>query len=390
MIRAVSELLMGESMSQSTAVRTRRKPSFRISSLDGLRALAIMLVFAGHSEQLPKVIEPGVGVTIFFFLSGYLITTLLRREYDIHGRISLKDFYLRRVWRIFPPLYVTLLAGLAITLAGVLPGDVSAGGTASSFVHFANYWVVYFDEGIPKALRVLWSLAVEEHFYLLFPLAYVLMRKRQMPARKQAIIFGVLCLIVLAWRSLVWFAFDVDFDHIYYSTDTRLDSILWGCVFAIVANPVMDKPWGPDWFWKWVAVPAGAVLTVIGTKGFDLAPTIGYTMQAFGMALAFTSVIRFPRFFLFAWLNWKPMVWLGVVSYSFYLVHRFFILWVDGNLSINPWAQAAVSMAGALVAAWAMHVWVEKPAGRMRQRLSHAGEASDDSLLKARHLTRAS
>lgn len=345
-----------------------------------------MLVFAGHSEQLPKVIEPGVGVTIFFFLSGFLITTLLRREYDKNGRISLKHFYLRRVWKIFPPLYVTLLAGLAITLTGVLPGDVSPGGTVSSFVHFANYWIVYFDEGIPKALRVLWSLAVEEHFYLVFPLAYIWMRKRMMSAKKQAIIFSVLCVGVLAWRSFVWFVLDVSFDHIYYSTDTRLDSILWGCVFAIVANPVMDKAFGPDWFWLWVAVPLGAVLTVFGTKGYNIAPTIGYTIQALGMALVFTAVIRFPHFFLFRWLNWKPVVWLGVVSYSFYLVHRFFILWVDANLHINPWAQAAIAMAGALLAAWAMYRWVETPALQIRQMLSKDGEASGASIINARHL----
>lgn len=343
---------------------------FRISSLDGLRALAIMLVFAGHSEQLPKVIEPGVGVTIFFFLSGYLITTLLRREYDLHGHISLKDFYQRRVWRIFPPLYVALVVGLAITLTGVLPGDVSPGGTVSSFLHFANYWMVFFDEGIPTALRVLWSLAVEEHFYLLFPLAYVWMRKRLMPAKKQAIIFSVLCAVVLAWRSFVWIAMDVSIGHIYYSTDTRLDSILWGCVFAIVANPVIDKPFGPDWFWMGIAVPLGALLTVFGTKGTDLSPTIGYTLQAVGMALAFTAVIRFPTFFPFRFLNWRPVVWLGMVSYSFYLVHRFFILWPYENLNINPWLSAGLALTGATLAAWAMHHWVERPAAKMRDRLA--------------------
>jgi peptidoglycan/LPS O-acetylase OafA/YrhL len=351
---------------------------FNIPSLDGLRAVAILLVFWGHSEQLPKFIEPGVGVTVFFFLSGFLITTLLRLEWQKHGRISLKKFYLRRVLKIFPPMYFILIFGLAVTLLGILPDDVSVGGVVASATQTANYWMIFVDTGIPTSLRVLWSLAVEEHFYLVFPLIYILLRRSRLRTLHQAYVLIGVCLVVLAWRGYLWFAGGVDFNRIYYGTDTRLDSILWGCVFAIVLSPVLDKPWGADWFWKWIAVPAGVIATIIGTKGFDLAPTIGYTMQAFGMALVFTAVIRFPKFWAFRWLNWQPVVWLGVISYCFYLAHRYFILWFYANLDINPWISAVLAFGGATLLAWGMHVWIERPAARMRQMLARADEVSGD------------
>ena len=358
-------------------IRTAR--SFNIPSLDGLRAVAILLVFWGHSEQLPKAVEPGVGVTVFFFLSGYLITTLLRREWQKHGRISLKKFYLRRVLKIFPPMYFILAFGLAVTMLGILPGDVSLGGTLASAAQMTNYWMIFDGEGIPKSLRVLWSLAVEEHFYLVFPLIYIALRRARMSAVMQGAILGAICIVVLAWRVYLWFEGGVDFNRIYYGTDTRLDSILWGSIFAIVVNPVLDKPWGADWFWKWVAVPIGVVLTFIGTKGFDLAPTVGYTMQAVGMGLVFTAVIRFPDFWAFRWLSWKPVVWFGVISYCFYLAHRYFILWMYANVEINPLISAAVAFGGATFLAWGMHVWIERPAAKLRHKLSRSGEGADDS-----------
>lgn len=372
---------MTTALSETQKIATARR--FNIPSLDGLRALAILLVFWGHSEQLPKFIEPGVGVTVFFFLSGYLITTLLRIEWRKYGRISLKKFYLRRVLKIFPPMYFILAFGLAVTLLGILPGDVSLGGTLASAVQMTNYWMIFDGEGIPTSLRVLWSLAVEEHFYLVFPLIYIFLRRSRFSALTQGLILGAICLVVLAWRAYLWFEGGADFNRIYYGTDTRLDSILWGSIFAIVVNPVLDKPWGADWFWKWVAVPLGSILTIVGTKGFDLAPTIGYTMQAAGMALAFTAVIRFSSFWAFRWLNWKPVVWFGVISYCFYLAHRYFILWMYANVDISPWISAVIAFGGATLMAWGMHVWIERPAAKLRHNLARSGEATDDSRAAA-------
>src|ERR1051326_8050510 len=101
----------------------RASNSLQIPSLDGIRALAVLLVFAAHAGLNERV--PGnFGVTVFFFLSGYLITTLLRLEWERTGGISLKAFYLRRVLRILPPMYLVLAAASLLTVAGLLEGSV--------------------------------------------------------------------------------------------------------------------------------------------------------------------------------------------------------------------------------------------------------------------------
>lgn len=103
--------------------------AFHIPSLDGLRAVAILLVFVAHAG-LDHIVPGGFGVTIFFFLSGYLITTLLRREFDRFGSIDLWQFYLRRVLRIWPAFYLVLLCGAALTLLHVLPGTLGIGASS--------------------------------------------------------------------------------------------------------------------------------------------------------------------------------------------------------------------------------------------------------------------
>ncbi|MFF3181308.1 acyltransferase family protein [Rhodococcus pyridinivorans] len=355
---------------------------FTIPSLDGLRALSILLVFVGHADRLPQPVVPGVGVTIFFFLSGYLITTLLRLEFDKTGRVSLRDFYLRRVLKILPPMYVVIILGAIVTAVGLVPSSLSPGGIAATALHFANYWMIFVDEGIPKSMRVMWSLAVEEHFYLVFPLLYIGLRRRAFSARTQAAILAAICIMVLIWRIYLWTVQGVDFTHIYYATDTRVDSILWGCILAIIANPYLDRAWGPDWFWKLIAAPFGLIAVYVGTRGYNIAPTIGYTMQALGLVLVFTAVIRFPSFGPFRVLNWRPVVWLGVVSYSFYLVHRYFILWTDENLDVNKWIAAAIAFVMATAAAWLLHRWVERPAAKLRSRLRHVGERTEDERIE--------
>src|SRR3954447_19459314 len=114
---------------------------FYIPSLDGIRAAAVLLVFAAHAGLNERV--PGnFGVTVFFFLSGYLITTLLRIEQDKRGRISLKDFYLRRALRILPSMYVVLAAASLLTGFGLLEGYLDVSAVTAQVVHLSNYYIV--------------------------------------------------------------------------------------------------------------------------------------------------------------------------------------------------------------------------------------------------------
>ena len=134
-----------------------------VPSLDGMRAIAFFFVFVAHAQPF-KALPGGFGVTVFFFLSGYLITSLLRDEARKTGTISLKGFYLRRVLRIFPPCYLTVVLVSTLAAAGILYNRESYVSLVSAFLYFSNYWNILDWGNLPAGLGVLWSLAVEEHY----------------------------------------------------------------------------------------------------------------------------------------------------------------------------------------------------------------------------------
>lgn len=156
--------------------------AFHIPSLDGLRAVAILIVYLSHAG-LSHVVPGLFGVTVFFFLSGYLITTLLRIECERHGTSNLRQFFLRRTLRIMPPFYLITGVIALLTATGALPGGFHGQALTAQALFAANYWEI--AGGVqPPGTEVLWSLAVEEHFYLLFPFFYLVMR-RILPDRQQ-------------------------------------------------------------------------------------------------------------------------------------------------------------------------------------------------------------
>ena len=142
----------------------------------------------------------GFGVTIFFVLSGYLITTLLRRKYEEHRFINLRAFYIRRSFRILPLLYLTLVMAIALRLAGQVSGQINTLAIFSQALHWSNLYLIWHGpESVVGGTIVLWSLAVEEHFYLLFPVVYRFLR-RHFSIRTQAITLICGCAICLLWR----------------------------------------------------------------------------------------------------------------------------------------------------------------------------------------------
>src|ERR1700684_2991196 len=143
-----------------------------IPSLDGIRAVSILLVFATHAGA-GTFISGDFGVTVFFFISGFLITTLMRSEFDRNGSVNIRHFWLRRALRILPPFYLVALAATLIALILYPPGTVYAPAMTAELLFFANYWGIYGINGEAPGTGVVWSLAVEEQFYLLFPLLYV-------------------------------------------------------------------------------------------------------------------------------------------------------------------------------------------------------------------------
>ncbi len=332
-----------------------------------------MLVFLAHVGV--PLIPGGFGVTVFFFLSGYLITTLLRREAEKTRRVSLKLFYLRRVLRILPPFYLVLSVALLLTLLGVLPGPFSTAALAAQALHYSNFYVIAHGwDGLLAGTGVYWSLAVEEHFYLVFPALYALMIKRSLPGRAQHAVLLVLCALVLGWRCYLVFGQGIVGDRTYIGSDTRFDSMLFGCALAVWGNPALDfqeTPRPSALELLAAACGLGLLLTSFLLRDPAFRETFRYTLQGLGLYPLFFLSIRHPQFSVLRWLNLPTVRFLGTLSYSLYLLHQV-MLYAAAKLPVPDAVKASLALAVSLLLAIAIYRYVEKPCAQLRARFSSA------------------
>lgn len=341
-----------------------------IPSLDGIRAVAVLLVFFAH-DGLDNLVPGGLGVTIFFVLSGYLITTLMRIEHARSGAISYRDFYLRRLLRLMPPLFIVVAAAGLLSAASMIDGAFTPGGLLAALFYFGNYHVISHEfHGMPAGIGAVWSLAIEEHYYLFYPpLAALLLRVGRVGL--SVTVLSMLCAAVLAWRY--WLVFHGGSEaHLAMSTDTRVDAILVGCLMALLCNPWLDRVPAPKVLHDW-AIAAVCVAVLLGTvlyrdEVFRL--TARYTLQSLAIApLIYLAVARADRL-PFRWLNARALVYVGAISYTIYLSHHVILLGLAKH-----WPQAGwiwLTLVGAvltLAVAEPMRRWVELPCARLRKRL---------------------
>lgn len=296
-----------------------------IASLDGLRAVSIIIVVLSHCG-LSKVVPGQLGVTIFFFLSGFLITTLLLREHSTNGTISIGQFYARRAFRLMPPLIVTLTMAYSLTYLGFLPGRISLDGFLSQTFYFANYYLISTngDEAIPLGTGILWSLAVEEHFYIVYPFFLLLLLRSLSTLRQVAAVLGVVCAGILAWRFFLISQPDISALRITFGTDTRADSIVFGCLLAMLRNPIHDLSPGEAMgrrHWLLLAGALGLLLSTIAIRNWHFREGLRFTLQGLALAQLFYLSIRFAHLQPFRLLNTPWMVRLGIWSYAIYLIH---------------------------------------------------------------------
>ncbi len=343
---------------------------FYIPSLDGIRAAAFLIVFLAHAgwHRVPAAF----GVTAFFFLSGYLITTLMRREGERKGRIDLKSFYARRILRILPPFYLVLAVSTLVT-AVARPWDMRWGAIVAQVFQVSNYYRIFAgDDGTGIGMGVTWSLAVEEHFYLLFPLAYLALR-RWTGRRTQAIVLASGCGLILAWRCWLVYGLGVPEWRTYMGTDTRADSILFGCLLAVAANPMMDHAGVVRRRVDLALIPVAiiAIYASWAVRDPEFHETFRYTLQGAALIPLFTAAIRYHDRLPFRWLNWRATRFLGVLSYSLYLIHlNIFEAMTPLDLAKAP--KAALAFAISVALAYAIHRGVELPCARLRKRYSRA------------------
>ncbi|MCJ2121172.1 acyltransferase family protein [Methylobacterium sp. J-077] len=354
-------------MPDSGSQRTGDIPSVMpyLPQLDGVRALAILIVFAAHCGY-SHVVPGGFGVTVFFFLSGYLITTLLRIERGRTGTVSLAAFYLRRSLRILPPLYLTLAAAGALYAAGLLDWmRVEPTAVVGQVLFLTNYPGLFGTEAVLPV--PLWSLAIEEHFYLVFPLAYILWLGRLRPRRAALACLG-LCALVLGIRCVnVWRLPDYSLNYSW--THTRIDAILFGCCLGLWNNPVIpaDRAWRPR-LWH-VAASLGVILLTLAVRDPAFRESLRYTIQSAALFVPFAYLLhgegRAVR-----WLSARPMRQLGLWSYSFYLAHMAVVALVL-HQAPNLHGVWLMLVAFPLTLLWCcgMFTWVERPCARLRRRL---------------------
>ena len=246
-------------------------------------------------------------------------------------------------------------------------------GTVAQALQMSNYYQIYANHAreIPGS-GVLWSLAVEEHFYLVFPVLFLWLSNKFTPSR-QAMVLSALCILALAWRCVLHFYFGSASVRTYYGSDTRFDSILFGCILAIIANPVLKDRWH---LWllrqmKWMlptAFGALAVSLLFRSEGFR--ETLRYTVQALALMPLFAAAIHYQGAMAVRLLNLPWVRFIGVLSYALYLCHHLILEFIGRAWSVGPVATGIIALAASLCFAVAVHYLIERPATRLRKRLS--------------------
>lgn len=357
-------------------VGSRAREPLTIPSLDGLRAASFLLVFLGHAGLpfIPIAIPAGFGVTVFFFLSGYLITTLLRLEVEQHGRINFKHFYLRRLFRIWPPFYLVLGGASLLALSGVLGGEFELPSVAAQALHYCNYWLIaHTAKGMPPGTVVYWSLAVEEHFYLLFPALYVLLVRAGYDGKQQRTTFLVLCAAVLIWRLVLIHLLGASFERTYLASDTRFDSMLFGCSLAVAGNPALDLPKKDRPALTDVAFFTAGIIVLLASfmyRSEVFRETFRYTVQGLALYPVFVTAVRFPHWGPIRVLNLRFMKYLGSISYSLYLVHHVILIAVERQFP-RPEIAGPLALVTAIAVSSVMWFSIERPFANLRKRLTH-------------------
>jgi peptidoglycan/LPS O-acetylase OafA/YrhL len=353
----------------------------RIKGLDGIRACAFLLVLGGHSGL--RWIPNGFGVTVFFFLSGFLITTLLRLEWIRTGSVSVSRFYVRRAFRILPPLYCALLVAIAAAWLGILHSEVQWRAVIAIQLFLTNYAEQIPGLSIPLGLSPLWSLAVEEHFYLLFPCVYWALLKGGVQRGRQAAILGAICAAALLWRCVLMGHFQVFWNRVYTGTDTRLDSILFGAIMAIAANPVIDR--FPSLTRKQCGAAAslGIVILLISIAVRDemLRQTIRYSIQGVALTPVFFYIVRYSDSMVTQWLECKFLTTIGDLSYALYVFHYTVMFAVMTWISENPVAILILTFTISCALAMLLRRFVEKPVARLRNRMLEKSRAGRPSVM---------
>ncbi|HEY1615120.1 MAG TPA: acyltransferase [Rhizomicrobium sp.] len=317
-----------------------------IPSLDGLRAISVMLVILSHTVSA-TLFPGGLGVLVFFVISGFLITRLILVEWNSTQTLRKGRFWWRRFWRLGPAV---LAYCIAVPLWALANGKtVHAVEPLASIFYFANFLYAYYSVFSPTGhlpLEHFWSLSVEEHFYWVFPFVFVACRGRANWLAKAMFAFCVTCLlariaIVSAWPSITH-------SRVIYYTDVRADSIGFGVLLAAMCEleagrRLVSQLTRPPIF---LAAASGIALCLLD-RNLWFRETVRYSLEGTSIAILLAAILFSPRYlFVQRLLNYSPMVWVGILSYSLYVWHPLVAIALQRLETVLPhliWAAVAIS-----------------------------------------------
>ncbi|MCM3718460.1 acetyltransferase [Fictibacillus phosphorivorans] len=347
-----------------------------IMGLDGLRAIAVLAVIAYHLN-FDWAAGGLLGVTVFFVLSGYLITDLLIAEFHTSDRINFKDFWLRRARRLLPAMFTMLLVVITwVTIFEQAMLDRLEEDTVAAILYVSNWWYIfqdlsYFESfGPPSLLTHFWSLAVEEQFYILWPLVILLVLKMKV---KEGSMFSLMLLGAIASAAAMALLYEpgTDPSRVYYGTDTRIFSLLLGASLAVVwPSRKLSTNLPSEIRWKLDFVGLFGLLFIFymfwsADQYQDFLYQGGMVAMSVASLLV-VAVIVHPSSKLNTILGFKPLRWIGVRSYGIYLWHFPVIVLTSPQWGADAPSLVQTSLQLVLILTFASLSWtfIENPIRR--------------------------
>lgn len=354
----------------------------RIKSLDGIRAISIIMVLLGHAKDTMSegfahnvifslFANSSLGVKIFFVISGFLITKLLLAEREKTGKIDVKDFYLRRIFRIFPVFYLYILVIVILKLT-ILPNIFNSYSLIGfAVIYIWNYKHLFIsDGGTPDNgnwfFGHLWSLSMEEQFYLIWPVMFIKIKKETLIK-----VVAVILLLMPLVRIATYFLMPDSRGQIIMMLHTGGDSILTGCLAALLfESSIRFKELVTKYITKGYLVAIAALFLFILSPVIALylkgaySITIGQTLNNLAIIFLLFWCIYVPSKFADV-LNSTVLVRIGILSYSLYIWQQLFLTNLN-DLWVNKFPQNIFVVAGVACVSYYL---IEKPILKLKKRL---------------------
>lgn len=342
-----------------------------VPALNGLRGIAVLAVVIYHGAP-HRLVGGMLGVDLFFVISGFLITTLLAKEFLKSGKIQFGKFYLRRLLRLAPALLA------ACVLFGIVASIVDPAHRLSHWIDsgiasvYMGNWTRALGLQRPEWLGHTWSLAIEEQYYLIWPIALLLLLRTKRSLGWIAGFVAGVAFLSWAWRAYSY-SNGWSMDRVYNGTDTRLDGLLMGSAFALIAMQDKVKIWLREWHFR---LPWLGIVMLLGFVGMSATMHLNSeALYLYGFGFVGICGVILVSEVMFAEKAWtkklleaKPFVWIGDYSYGIYLWHilvlRIFV-WQG-----RPWYEfLTIGFALTLLLVVASYKWIESPALRLKSRL---------------------